>query len=258
MYRAKSSGRGRYEFYSEAVRNASPGATAREALLREPVDRRQLELSYQPQIDLQSWQITGVEALVCWTDLPWRALRLSDVLSLAEEPAAVSPICEWVLNAAREQKKAWADAGLPPFRVAVNFSLEQLDDRHVAQMLKRAIENASAHAPSVECDIDERLLADADLNASGVPVDALKIDRNLVRRLPHSRSDMALVAAIVDLARKLNVHTIAAGVQTPEQLAAVKSLGCTAAQGYLFSTSVPARELETLLRQGRWSRMNPS
>jgi diguanylate cyclase (GGDEF)-like protein/PAS domain S-box-containing protein len=263
MYRAKSSGRGKYECYSETVRAEPLAAMAREALLREAVDRRQLELLYQPQIDLQSWQITGVEALLHWTDRPWRALRLSDILALAEETGAVLPICEWALNAARAQKKAWADAGLPPFRVAVNFSPRQLDDRHVTQIIERAIQNASTHAPSLECEVDERLLADAGSDASGVngsrriPVDALKIDRNLVRHLPHSRSDMAVVASIVELARELHIHTIAAGVETAEQLAAVKSLGCTAAQGYLFSAPVPARELETLLRQGHWSRMNP-
>jgi EAL domain-containing protein (putative c-di-GMP-specific phosphodiesterase class I) len=242
---------------------------------------------YQPQIDLQSWQITGVEALLHWTDRPWRALRLSDILALAEETGAVLPICEWALNAAHAQKKAWADAGLPPFRVAVNFSPRQLDDRHVAQMIERAIQDASTHAPSLECEVDERLLANAGSDASGIrmqleqvgvrltsdgfgshsdganplhhfAIDALKIDRNLVRHLPHSRSDMAAVASIVELARELHIHSIAASVETAEQLAALKSLGCTAAQGYLFSTPVPARELEKLLRQGHWSRMNPS
>jgi diguanylate cyclase (GGDEF)-like protein/PAS domain S-box-containing protein len=254
MYRAKSSGRGKYEFYSEVVRAEPPGNTAREALLRDAIDRRQVELLYQPQIDLQSWQLTGVEALLRWKDPPWRALRLSDILALAEETSAVIPICEWGLNAAGEQKKAWADAGLPPFRVAINFSPRQLHDRHVAEMIERAIQNGSTHAPSLECEVDERLLADAQ----HFPIDALKIDRNLVRHLPHSRSDMAVVATIVELARELHVHTIATGVETAEQLAAVKSLGCSAAQGYLFSAPVPARELETLLRQGHWSRMNPS
>lgn len=287
MYRAKAGGRGKHEFYSRSLGEAPSGGRSRAAMLQDTIEKQELELFYQPQIDLRTWQLAGVEALLRWTNPAWRALRVSDVLALAEETGLIVPLGEWVLHAACAQKKAWAEAGLPPFRVGVNFSPRQLEQVELTAVIERALRAAPTDAPSLELEINARLLADRGGHAASVltalkkigvrlaideagvapggvgqlqqlPIDTLKIDRSLVRHLPHSRGDMAVVSSVVSIARSLKLQIVAAGVETAEHLAAVKSLGCTAAQGYLFSPPLPAHELEAMLRQGQWSRMNPA
>jgi EAL domain-containing protein (putative c-di-GMP-specific phosphodiesterase class I) len=235
---------------------------------------------------LTTWQVTGVEALLRWRNPDLALLGPSDFLDLAHETGLIVPIGEWVLREACRQNKAWQDAGIPPFRVGVNFSARELEDPGFISLVRRVLAETGLSPSSLEIEITEgQLIRDrettlallhelqvmevnlsADDFGAGLsnlntlkrfPVNTLKIDRSVIEHIAHSRHDSAIAAAIIGLGCDLNVRVVAEGVETLEQLAFLQAEGCTSAQGFLFSPPVSARSLEALLREGNGSRMNP-
>lgn len=284
MYRAKGA-RNSYQFFTEVLNTELQARKQLEDQLRQALKREELELYYQPQIDLASWRIVGAEALLRWKGKDLQSISISESIRVAEENGMMVEIGEWVINQVCRQISAWQGVKLPKFRVAINLSPVQFRDRAFLQSLKNSLEEYNISASCLEMEITERLLLENteesnatlhELKQMGVqisvddfgsgysalsylrnfPVDVIKIDQSLVQHLPFNQQDVAIASSIINLAHNLGIKVVAEGVESTDQLAFLKNLSCTSAQGYLFQPPVPASQLESLMRRGQWSYMN--
>jgi Amt family ammonium transporter len=265
MYEAKRT-RNRYRVAEDGPSVTSNGGLLVENDLHQAVEREELRLYYQPELDLVSKTIFGVEALLRWQHPERGLLAPADFLQAAEDTGLIVPIGEWVLSAACKQLASWFSEGVcaPELTVSVNLSLRQLCDDRLIDSVERAIKAAGIPASSLCLEITEAAVAaDAEraveqlealkrlgvslsLDDFGVgvsslsvldsyPVDMLKIDRSFVQRLGSGLRQQRLFASIVDLARSLGLRPVAEGVETREQLEEIAHLGCDAAQGFYLS-----------------------
>jgi diguanylate cyclase (GGDEF)-like protein/PAS domain S-box-containing protein len=273
MYRAKESGRNRYEVFDSSMRVQAVERLDMEQALRRALGRSEFRLFYQPVLDMETGTVVGVEALLRW-DHPERGLlRPAEFISLAEETGLILPIGTWALQEACRQAQIWreADPDQPPLTIAVNLSARQLAQPDVADMVAEALESTGTDPGQVWLEITESVLTgETDvtvgalraLKALGVrlsvddfgtgyssllylkrfPVDTLKVDRSFVAGLGTNADDTAIVAGVVGLAQTLGLTAIAEGVETEKQRAALQALGCDLAQGYLFGYPEPAED----------------
>ncbi|MDQ1308696.1 MAG: two-component system, chemotaxis family, CheB/CheR fusion protein [Actinomycetota bacterium] len=277
MYAAKSEGRDRVSVFNDDLRTAVTARLSIETGLRQAMKRGQLEVWYQPEVDLATGSITAVEALLRWRHPDgevWTADRFIDV---AEETGLIIDIGAWVLNQACAQGASWATA-LPDrtLTVRVNAAAVQLADIGMLPSLDEALA-ASGLDPALLCiEITESTLlretATSSNNLRGIhqrgialaiddfgtgyasltylntyPVDVLKIDRTFVADIAAPEHDDRLVAGIIALAQSLGICVTAEGVEQPEQAAHLRAMGCPSAQGWLYSKAVPADEIAPLL-----------
>jgi diguanylate cyclase (GGDEF)-like protein/PAS domain S-box-containing protein len=277
MYRAKETGRNRYEVFDSSMRVEAVERLDLEQALRRALGRSEFRLFYQPVLDMETGTIVGVEALLRWEHPERGLLRPAEFISLAEETGLILPIGKWALQEACRQARRWreADPDRPPLTVAVNLSARQLAQPNVADMVAEALESTGTDPSQVWLEITESILTgDTEatvgalraLKALGVrlsvddfgtgyssllylkrfPVDTLKVDRSFVAGLGTYPEDTAIVAGVVGLAQTLGLTAIAEGVETEEQRAALRALGCDLAQGYLFGHPEPAENLGEL------------
>jgi len=277
MYSAKESGRRNYQFFVPGMSAAAIDALDQENLLREAMARGQFVLHYQPQLDMRDGRITGVEALIRWNH-PTRGLVFPlDFIGFAEKRGLIAAIGRWVLEQACRQMKAWHDAGFARVPVAVNLSAIEFRQRDLVPAMA-AVLQASGLAPQfLEVELTESALIDQGsfigeqlqaLKALGVrlaiddfgtgysslaylkrfPIDRLKIDRSFVQDTPADADDVAIITAILQMARSLKLATVAEGVETVEQQALLRSLGCGDFQGFLVSRPIAAEAMATFLR----------
>ena len=280
LYQAKDE-RNRYQLYAPAMNASASEWLQLESHLRRALEREELILHYQPQINLNSGEIVGVEALIRWQHPEWGMVSPARFIPLAEETGLIVPISEWVLRTACAQNAEWQRMGLPPVRVAVNLSGRHLAKhaelvRHVDEALQ-----ATGLAPEhLELELTESILME-DVEAAiqtlgaiserGVklsiddfgtgysslsylkrfPIDTLKIDQAFVREIASSEEDSAIVKAVIALAHSLRLNVIAEGVETERQLAFLKDHACDEVQGYFFSRPLPVAELSTFLSNHR-------
>jgi diguanylate cyclase (GGDEF)-like protein/PAS domain S-box-containing protein len=276
MYRAKDLGRNGYQFY-EPQMNASVGARLNlERRLRRALRDNEFLLHYQPQIDIDSGRIVGLEALVRWHDPEAGLVPPASFIPVAEESGLIGEIGEWVLREACRQNKRWQDAGLPPARVSVNLSARQFHQRNVARQVMSVLEETGLDPCYLELELTEstimrnpeeaaRMLN--ELSGLGIglaiddfgtgysslnhlkrfPVDRLKIDRSFVSDIGVSSDDETITAAIITLAHSLDLRVIAEGVETPAQFNFLKARACNEMQGFFFSRPVPQDEVAALL-----------
>ena len=272
MYQAKQAGGGSYQFYrpdmnSDALRRIGLGVA-----LQRAIRNAELELHYQPQLDLVSGEVVGLEALVRWRH-PERGLVPPDqFIPLAEELGLMVPMGDWILDAACAQLKQWRNMGLPEFRVAVNLSAHQFNSDNLLAHVLASIDRAGLQASDLELELTEssvmrdpestastlRKLSDAGVRIAiddfgtgysslaylkRFPLDALKIDRSFVRDIATDQNDAAIVKTIISLAEHLGLHVVAEGVETEEHLGFLQSNGCRFAQGFLLSRPVPSEEI---------------
>ena len=277
MYRAKEAGRNTYRFFDEAMNAEAVSHLQLLGGLRHALERQELTLHYQPQIDVASGGVVGVEALLRWKHPDLGVVDPCRFIPVAEESGLIVPIGQWVLNEACHQAMAWQRAGLPPLVMAVNFSAVQFKRGDVEHSVVQALQ-ASGLAPTLlELELTESILIqDVDsvltslkyLKQLGVQlsiddfgtgysslaylkrfdIDRLKIDRTFVCDLASDPEDAAIVRAIIQMAHNLNLRTIAEGVETPAMLARLQAYGCDEVQGYLFGSPMPAHEMERFLR----------
>jgi diguanylate cyclase (GGDEF)-like protein/PAS domain S-box-containing protein len=275
MYRAKSEGRNAYQFFSPDMNAHALENLLMTNNLRLALERNEFVLHYQPRCELRTGRIAGVEALIRWRHPELGMIPPAKFIPLAEETGLIEPIGEWVLETACEQTRAWRDAGATLHRVSVNLSARQFHHPDLADRITAIVRKTGLPAHHVELELTESLLmqnSDATsilsrLKAMGIaisiddfgtgysslsylkrfPLDYLKIDQSFVRGLPASANDAAITAAIIALARSLNLKLVAEGVETPEQRAFLESHGCDEGQGYLFSRPVAAAEITRLL-----------
>jgi diguanylate cyclase (GGDEF)-like protein len=279
MYYAKESGRHTYRMYSQAANGQAEDRMTIESELRRAIPG-QLEVWYQPQLDLRDSTIMTVEALVRWNH-PQRGIILpGEFISVAEDSGLIVPLGEYVLREACATVRGWTEAGLPPVRVAVNISMRQFSQPDLVGMVARILARTGLEPSYLELEITESTAARdmkrtvellRQLEAMGVrisiddfgtgysafgslrqlPLHALKIDRSLICDIEHDPGDAAIAANIISLAHNLGLEVIAEGVETEQQLNFLKQEGCDAYQGYLCARPMTAGQMAGILAQGR-------
>jgi diguanylate cyclase (GGDEF)-like protein/PAS domain S-box-containing protein len=283
MYRAKEQGRDNYQLYTPAMNATAVERLALENSLRKALARDELELVYQPLLDLGTGRVHGVEALLRWRH-PERGLLLpSEFIPLAEVTGLILPIGPWVLRTACGRARVWQDLGHPHLTVAVNLSARQFQQPDLVAQVKRALEETGLAPRCLDLEITEtNAMSNAEatihtlreLKTLGVrisiddfgigysslsylkrlPIDTLKIDQSFVRDITSDPDDAAIATAVIALAHTLKLRVVAEGVETQEQLAFLAARHCDRMQGYLFSRPLPSQECgEFLGRTGRTS-----
>ena len=279
LRRAREHGGGDYQFYSAEINVRAPGHLMLENALRRAADNDELVLHYQPQVDVYTGEVVGLEALVRWRHPEQGLIQPADFVPLAEETGLIVTVGEWVLRRACAQAAEWRAEGFMPPPVAVNISGRQFRRKDLPGLVSRALDEAGLPPPSLKLELTESyVMEDAgytaevlrELKAGGVgvslddfgtghsslgllrrlPFDELKVDRSFVRACTEDEDDAAVVASIILLGRTLRLEVVAEGVETEGQLGLLRSLGCRRAQGYLFSRPLPAEEIRRLLPTG--------
>ncbi len=282
MYAAKTGGRDRYSVFSRGQNTEALERAARESRLRSALEGKELALFYQPVVDVSRGRVIGAEALIRWRH-PDLGLMLPGLfLGIAEESQLIVSIGEWVLRNACEQAARWQQSGPAGFRIAVNVSPNQFQSGRFVAMVRDALRATNLRPDSLELEITERSLLSggqrtlaqfAMLRGLGVrisiddfgtgysalsylkqlPVDVLKIDQSFVRAVATDPADATITSTIVQMARALNLTTIAEGVETTEQMQLLASYGCNRMQGHLFSEAIePERFAELLTMPPFW------
>lgn len=277
MYQAKDKGRNNYQFYTESMNAAAVERFIIESQLRKALNRNEFQLYYQPQLDIKSREINGVEALVRWIH-PDRGMLLPEsFIPLTEEASLIVPIGEWILHTACMQSKIFQISGFSPRRMTVNISSVQFRQKNFAKTLIRILNDVGLDPCSLELELTENIIMENveatvdtlhELKAYGLrlsiddfgtgysslsylkrfPINTLKIDRSFVRDIEKDQDSAAIVRAIIALAHNLNLQVIAEGVETEQQLAFLYKYGCDQAQGYLICKPLPADKLMQFLK----------
>lgn len=280
LKQAKASGE-QYLHYQLQMHSELAERLSLEHRLRAAIDEEQFVLYYQPQVDLATGRIDGVEALLRWQDPEENAVvSPARFLPVLESSGMIVAVGDWVLRRAIEDCKRWQRMGLGPVRVAVNVSALQVRRRTFVESVLKAATGWAKDGYGVDIEITEtgllqdlegtsrklRELRNAGLRIaiddfgtgysslgllSKLPVDLLKIDRAFISGLPADRASVTLVSSIISLASAFNLMSIAEGVETPEQLELLRSLKCDQSQGYLHSRPIPVSQLEALLARQR-------
>ncbi len=238
-------------------------------LLRSAIEKNELVVHYQPKVSMLTGSIVGAEALVRWNSKELGSVSPARFIPLAEESGLIVPIGEWVLRTACEQARQWQSHG--PLMMAVNLSPRQLHQKGLVQIITNILSDAGLGADLLELEVTEGSFMDKESGAIGLltqisemgirlavddfgtgysslaylkqlPVNVLKIDQSFIKGLMSDENDVAIVTAIVAMARSLKLSVIAEGVETFEQLAILRALKCDENQGYLFSRPLPAQE----------------
>jgi len=278
MYRSKEAGRNAYHFFDPTMDAEAGEHLLMRNGLRRALERDEFLLHYQPQYDLASGQLTGVEALIRWQHPELGLVAPARFIGVAEESGLIVAMGDWVLQQACQQAMRWRRAGLPPLTLAVNLSAIQFKRGQVEQSVRRALEASGLPPHLLELELTESILIQnmesvlssvRALKEVGVKlaiddfgtgysslaylkqldIDLLKIDQGFVRDLASDPDDAAIVRAIIQMARSLNLRTLAEGVETGQIRDQLRAFGCDAAQGYFYSQPVPAPEIERLLAQ---------
>ncbi|MEA2570682.1 MAG: hypothetical protein QOI24_2683 [Acidobacteriota bacterium] len=279
MYRAKAEGRNTYQLSTHELSRTTQERMTLESGLHLAMEREEFEVWYQPQVDVGTNAIIGMEALLRWRHPDRGIVAPADFISVAEERGYIVLIGDWVLRQACRQARAVREKGLPDFRVAVNLSARQFREASLVTSVLAALKESDLPPSCLELEITESVAMEnvaltlqllRDLRAIGVtiaiddfgtghsslsylrqfPIDALKIDRAFVEDLPDRFEDAAIVKAVIALAAGLNLRVVAEGVETKPQLDFLREQGCREVQGYYFSYPVRGEELLRLLEQG--------
>lgn len=269
MYRAKQKGRNNYQLYTSAIGTKAQERLVLENNLYKALERQEFQLYYQPQIDLQTGEIVGMEALIRWQSQESGFISPSQFIPIAEEMGLISPIGEWVLWTACAQNRTWQSLGFPPVRMAVNLSARQFQQKNLVNTIAQVLESTKLEPRYLELEITESIaMQDIPLTISvlrtlrsmGIqiaiddfgtgysslsslkhfPLDKLKIDQSFIRELVTDSFDAAIVTALVTLGHGLKLEVIAEGVETQEQLSFLQSAKCDGVQGYFLSRPLPA------------------
>jgi diguanylate cyclase (GGDEF)-like protein len=278
MYHAKKTGRDNYQFYTPEMNTAAHARLELEKSLRRAIDHDELELHYQPKVDIDSNEIIAMEALVRWRHPKKGLISPAEFIPLAEEIGLIIPLGAWVLKTACLQNRKWQEAGLPTLRVAVNISAAQFKQKNLVEFVSQVLHDTELDPQYLELEVTESVIMQnaeeaalllEKLHAQGIhisiddfgtgysslsclkrfPLNKLKIDRSFVRDINTDPDDAAIVNSVIALAHTLRLGVVAEGVETPEQLAFLKALGCDEYQGYYRSQPLPADEFERLLRE---------
>jgi diguanylate cyclase (GGDEF)-like protein/PAS domain S-box-containing protein len=276
MYRAKEEGRSTFQFYSEQLNTHSLQRLEFESNLNNALNNREFVLHYQPKLDVATGKVTSMEALVRWVSPQFGFVSPGQFISVAEETGLILPLGRWVAQTACMQNAAWQKGGLPSLRVAINISARQMADKGLVDFIAETVRKTGLEPSSLELEITESAVMSNQDYAEKVlnrfkelgfhltmddfgtgysslaylkrfPFDSVKIDQSFVRGIPANSDDVAIVEAIIAMAHSLQLKVVAEGVETEEQLALLRKLGCDTIQGYYFSKPIPSNEVVMLL-----------
>ena len=277
MYCAKDNGRANFRFFTEEMNTQGVERLTLESSLRRALDKEELFLVYQPQMDIVTGRITGLEALLRWQHPELGLVPPDRFIRIAENSGLIMPIGEWVLRTACSQARKWQGEGLPAVSVAVNVSAVQFRQENFCGLIRRVLKETGLAPQYLELELTEGLLlANADLtlsvikelNAMGVTlaiddfgtgysnfgylkqfrVSKLKIDRSFVRDVAVNPDDAAITTAIISMARSLNLKVIAEGVEDEAQMSFLRAHQCDEIQGYYFSKPLAVDQVADKLR----------
>ena len=282
MYHAKENGKNTFQFFTDSMNVAALEQFTLENSLRKAQKQGELQLYYQPQFDLITHKIIGIEALVRWMHPEKGMLLPDDFVPLAEESGLIIPMGEWILQTACKQNKTWQIAGYDPIYITVNISSVQFKKKNFVESVAQILIDTDLNPEFLELELTESILMQPtastmktlnELKATGVrlaiddfgtgyssfgylkqlPIDTLKIDRSFVRDIELDLDDRAIIKAMISLARTLNLKIIAEGVETLEQLAYLQEQGSDGIQGFLLSHPLPTDSLTHLLQEEKQS-----
>ncbi len=277
MYHAKDLGRNLYQNYTiEMTKKANTNLSLMHGL-RQAIKEEEFVLYYQPQTDLKSGLIIGVEALIRWQHPEEEMISPAQFIPMAEESGLIVQMGEWIVRTACEQAKKWQKQGLPPITMAINLSSREFKEKEFSKKIIQIINETGLEAKYVELELTESILIEnetsvrmalSDFKKEGIslaiddfgtgysslsylkrfPIDKLKIDRSFVRDVSVDKNDATLVKAIISMALALGLKTIAEGVETQEQLNFLRKEGCEEIQGYLLGRPMPAEQIQEFLK----------
>ncbi|MFZ3367506.1 MAG: EAL domain-containing protein, partial [Candidatus Sulfotelmatobacter sp.] len=277
MYSAKENGRNRFQFFTEDMNAQGVERLTLENSLRLALDKKELFLVYQPQMDIATGRITGLEALLRWQHPDLGLVPPDKFIRIAENSGLIVPIGEWVVRTACCQARKWQDEGLPPVSVAVNVSAVQFRQEGFCELIRRVLHETGLAPQYLELELTESLLlANADLmlsvvqelKAMGVTlaiddfgtgyssfsylrqfrVSKLKIDRVFIRDVAVNPDDAAITSAIISMAKSLRLKVIAEGVEDESQMSFLRAHQCDEIQGYYFSKPLAVDKVADKLR----------
>ncbi len=266
MYQAKARGRNGYQFYSPAMDGEGVERLRMEALLRRAIERSEIFLHYQPQVEIDSGRLLGVEALVRWRHPELGLVSPARFIPMAEDTGFINQLGEWVLIEACHQMARWDAAGLQVPKMAVNLSVRQVERGAMAPLVARVLAATSLAPGRLQLEVTESIIMNTgdaaafigELHGLGVglaiddfgtgysslaylkqlPVDVLKIDRSFIKDIPADADDEAITIAIIQLGKSMNLSVIAEGVENEQQAAFLLRHGCNRAQGFLYGRPV--------------------
>jgi EAL domain-containing protein (putative c-di-GMP-specific phosphodiesterase class I) len=281
MYQAKDRGRNNVQMFSQVMNRKLKHRVAVEASLREALRLKQLDVHYQPFINLQTRKIVGLEALMRWRHPTHGMIPADQFIPVAEETGLIVPMGNFVLHRTLQNMNAWRKAGVPLVPMSLNIAPAQLQRGELQSTISTLLKTHGIRPELLQLEMTERAIFDshntpagenrqdtmARLRDIGIKiaiddfgtgysslsylkhwrVDALKIDRSFVRDLVTDSSDLAIVSAIIAIARHLNIQVIAEGIEAYQQAEILRRLGCTVGQGFLFARPVPADQCLALL-----------
>jgi diguanylate cyclase (GGDEF)-like protein/PAS domain S-box-containing protein len=271
MYQAKARGRNGYQFYAPSMSGDGAMRLRLESLLRRAIEKNEISLAYQPQVEIDTGRLIGVEALVRWHNAELGMVSPARFIPLAEDIGFISQLGKWVLEEACRQMVRWDAAGLAVPKIAVNLSVRQFERGSIAGMVADVLDETGLAPRRLQLEVTESVIMNTgdalvfinDLHRIGVglaiddfgtgysslaylkqlPVQTLKIDRSFIKDISTDASDEAIAVAIIQLGKSLKLSVIAEGVENEEQAAFLLRHGCNRAQGYLYGRPVTAGEV---------------
>ncbi|HKB58440.1 MAG TPA: EAL domain-containing protein [Gallionellaceae bacterium] len=279
MYHAKERGKGNYQFYAAEMNEMALERLSLINDLHRALERNEFILHYQPQVNIASGKISGVEALIRWQHPRKGTIPPMIFIPVAEETRLIIPIGQWILRKACAQAMEWHRAGFE-ITLSVNLSVLQVEERKLVELVEDTLRETGMNPKFLELELTENILIQRpdiiynvfqQLRGLGVrlaiddfgtgysslsylsklPIDKLKIDRSFIHDLANNADDRSIVEAIISLAHSLRLRSIAEGVETPEQEKILRRLDCDELQGYIYSPPLPQEELTALLRAAR-------
>ncbi len=272
MYQAKSQGKNNFQFFTKEFDRKLNDKMILENELRKALEREEFTLFYQPQVDITTGKMIGIEALIRWQHPKMGMISPIEFIPLAEETGLIIPIGNWVLYQACHQNQVWQDAGFEPIPISVNVSLRQFMQKDFVQIVEKVLQQTNLAPKYLELEITESVtmdiaytecvltsLQDLGLKVSmddfgtgysslsylrRLPINKLKIDQSFIRNL--DKKNKAIVQTIISLALNLQIDVIAEGVEQQEHVQFLKKHNCFQGQGYLFSKPIPTEELDRL------------
>ena len=282
MYHVKDKGKNGYQFYSDDMTTPYFQNLSLETGIHKALDNDEFHLMYQPQINIKSGEIVGVEALVRWEHPEHGPITPAEFIPFAEETGMIVDIGHWVLRNACAELKRWRDAGLPEIRMSINMSARQLAEKDIVKRISNMLKDYGIPGHCIELEITENtIMSEMDsvihklkeLSRKGVniaiddfgtgysslsylhklPIQTLKIDRAFIKELNMNNSGNSIINTIVAMAKGLDLNVIAEGVETQQQLDYLHEIDCHEAQGFLFGKPLPADVISQLLIQDPYS-----
>ncbi len=277
MYKAKEKGRNRYALCTQEIKDEVQMSMELSNDLYRALDGDEFELYYQPQVDLATKQIAGVEALIRWNHPTKGMINPGTFIPIAEKNSLINGIGDWVLETACRQNKQWQDQGMPKIEMAVNLSAVQMINPNIAEKIENIISESGLDPKYVELEITESIaIKETDyvlevlnkLKKIGVsiaiddfgteysslsrlkdlPIDRIKIDMQFIQGIESNEKDKAITMTIINLAKSLDLNVLAEGVETNEQLDYLNEKMCDYVQGYYYYKPMPASEMEEILK----------